>query len=100
LADQRLNRRALQIAAALCQGYGQALSTSFQDGKQLKECISSLRHQKVQLEKLTQPHRQTTAKVAATLAVVMCVGETTYLDQDLRKGHLNRWMLELLNQVV
>ena len=39
----------------------------------------------MQLEKLTQAHRQTTAKVAATLAVEMCVGETTYLDDKAIK---------------
>jgi Transposase DNA-binding len=36
LGDQRLNRRALVIGEALSQKFGQALSTIFESGKELK----------------------------------------------------------------
>lgn len=36
LGDQRLNRRALKIAQALSENFGQALSMAFDEGKDLK----------------------------------------------------------------
>ena len=36
LGDQRLNRRALKIAQALTEGFGQALSMVFDEAKELK----------------------------------------------------------------
>ena len=36
LGDKRLNRRALSIARALGQQFGQALSIAFESGKELK----------------------------------------------------------------
>jgi len=36
LGDLRLNRRALSIGKALSQNFGQALSTIFEDAKELK----------------------------------------------------------------
>lgn len=36
LGDRRLNRRALSIGQALSENFGQALSTVFENGKELK----------------------------------------------------------------
>lgn len=82
LGDKRLNRRAQEIAIALSAGFGQGLSTIFQEWKRLKRVYEFFANQKVQIEKLTQPHRRNTAQSAASCEVVLSVGDTTKLDYE------------------
>ena len=46
LGDQRLNRRALKIAQALTEGFGQALSMVFDEAKELKRAYEFSRMSK------------------------------------------------------
>lgn len=80
LGDKRLNARALEIGLAIVAGFGQALSMIFKEENSLKRAYEFLANPKAQFNQLTQPHRQKTALVAATLPVVLAVGDTTYLD--------------------
>ncbi|HEY9635705.1 MAG TPA: transposase DNA-binding-containing protein [Coleofasciculaceae cyanobacterium] len=80
LGDKRLNQRALEIGKALAVGFGQALSMIFQEENPLKRTNEFFANSKAQFNKLTQPYRQNTAIEAATLPVVLAVGDTTYLD--------------------
>lgn len=80
LGDKRLNKRALAIGKALVMGFGQALSMIFKDEKLLKRAYEFFANAKVQFAQLTQPHCENTALAAATMAVVLAVGDTTYLD--------------------
>ena len=52
----------------------------FKQENPLKRAYEFLANPKAQFNKLTQPHRQNTAIDAATLPVVLAVGDTTYLD--------------------
>jgi hypothetical protein len=80
LGDKRLNQRAVEIGNALVVGFGQALSMIFKEENPLKRAYEFLANPKAQFNKLTKPHRQNTAIDAATLPVVLVVGDTTYLD--------------------
>lgn len=80
LGDKRLNRRAVEVGKALVVGFGQALSIIFKQENPLKRAYEFLANPKAQFNKLTQPHRQNTASGAQKLAVVLAVGDTTYLD--------------------
>ena len=80
LGDKRLNARALEIGLAIVAGFGQALSMIFKEENSLKRAYEFLANPKAQFNQLTQPHRKKTALVAATLPVVLAVGDTTYLD--------------------
>ncbi len=80
LGDKRLNKRALEIGLALVAGFGQALSIIFKEENLLKRAYEFLANPKAQFQELTQPHLKKTALVAATLPVVLAVGDTTYLD--------------------
>ncbi len=80
LGDKRLNRRALEIGQALVVGFGQALSMIFKEENPLKRAYEFLANPKAQFNQLTQSHCQSTAADAATLPVVLGVGDTTYLD--------------------
>lgn len=80
LGDKRLNQRALEIGMAMVVGFGQALSMLFKEENLLKRAYEFLANPKAQFNLLTQSHRQNTAEEAATLPVVLAVGDTTYLD--------------------
>lgn len=80
LGDKRLNRRALEIGQVLVLGFGQALSMLFKEENPLKRAYEFLANSKAQFDKLTQPHRENTAREVQTLSVVLAVGDTTYLD--------------------
>lgn len=85
LGDKRLNQRALLIGKALVVGFGQALSMIFKDKNLLKRAYEFFANSKAQFNQLTQPHRENTASVAATLPVVLAVGDTTF--QGLQEYH-------------
>lgn len=80
LGDKRLNERALEIGLALVAGFGQALSMIFKEENPLKRAYEFLANPKAQFNKLTQPHRENTARAAQILPVILAVGDTTYLD--------------------
>ena len=77
LGDKRLNQRALEIGMAMVVGFGQALSMLFKEENLLKRAYEFLANPKAQFNLLTQSHRQNTAEEAATLPVVLAVGDTT-----------------------
>lgn len=52
----------------------------FKDEKLLKRAYEFFANAKVQFAQITQPHYENTALAAATIAVVLAVGDTTYLD--------------------
>lgn len=80
LGDKRLNQRALEIGKALVAGFGQALSMIFKEENPLKRAYEFLANPKAQFNKLIQPHHQNTTQEAASLPVVLAVGDTTYLN--------------------
>jgi hypothetical protein len=86
LGDKRLNQRALEIGRALVVGFGQALSMIFKEENPLKRAYEFLANPKAQFNKLTQPHHQNTAQLAATQPVVLAVGDTTYPGGATRKA--------------
>ena len=80
LGDRRLTRRALSIGQALSEKFGQGLSTVFESAQELKRAYSFSPMSKTSFEQLIAPHCQMTAQIMSEQAVVLSVGDTTYLD--------------------
>ena len=55
LGDRRLNRRALRIGQALSENFGQALSTVFESGKELKRAYAFSPIPKLVLKSSSRP---------------------------------------------
>ena len=78
--DKRLTQRAIFIGEALSLKYGQPLSQVFKNASDLKRTYEFLTNSKTTFEKVIQPNHVQTAQTGSELAVVLAVGDTTYLD--------------------
>jgi hypothetical protein len=78
--DKRLNHRAIKIAAALSNRYGQPLSQVFTNASDLKRTYEFFTNSKTSFETVIEPAHLTCAELIAPMSVVLCVGDTTYLD--------------------
>ncbi len=78
--DQRLNHRAIKIGTALSNRYGQPLSQVFPNASDLKRTYEFFTNSKTSFENVIQPAHYSTAELIAPMPVVLCVGDTTYLD--------------------
>ena len=80
--DERLTKRAIKIGEALCLKYGQPLSQVFGNASDLKRTYEFLTNAKTSFEKVIQPVHEKTAETISELAIVLAVGDTTYLDYN------------------
>ena len=78
--DKRLNHRAIKIGAALSNRYGQPLSQVFTNASDLKRTYEFFTNSKTSFETVIEPAHLTCAELIAPMSVVLCVGDTTYLD--------------------
>ena len=78
--DQRLTQRAVLIEEKLAVKYGKPLSSVFSGASELKRAYEFFANKKTCFNKVTEPSHQKTASGLSELAIVLAVGDTTYLD--------------------
>ena len=78
--DKRLNNRAVKIGTALSNRYGQPLSQVFPHASDLKRTYEFFTNSKTSFENVIEPAHLSTAELIAPTSMVLCVGDTTYLD--------------------
>ncbi len=78
--DKRLNHRAIKIGTALSNRYGQPLSQVFPNASDLKRTYEFFTNSKTSFDNVIEPAHYSTAELIAPIPVVLCVGDTTYLD--------------------
>lgn len=80
LGDARLNRRAVQIGAAMAEHPAQSLPQQMGDGAALRGAYGLINHPGMTLERLSRPHWEQTRQAAGQHPVVLFVQDTTELD--------------------
>lgn len=86
LGDERLNRRLVQVAAALVEKPGMSLPNQMPDWAALSGAYRFLSNKRVESAWLLEPHVQFTREQLAVHPVVLCVHDDTQLDFTLRTG--------------
>jgi hypothetical protein len=80
LGDARLERRTVQMGAAMAEHPAQSLPQQMGDPAVLKGAYTLLNHPRVTLEGLSRPHWELTRQAAGQHRVVLFVQDTTELD--------------------
>ena len=98
LADKRLNRRLGEILNSLGERPNQSIPAACGGHAETMAAYRFFDNDKVDFEKVLQPHRDATVKRIAAQQVVLCVQDTTELDltrpvQQISKSRTCRWLI-------
>jgi hypothetical protein len=80
LGDVRLNRRAVQVGGAMAKHPSGSLPRQMQDAAALRAAYGLLNHNRITLEKLSEPHWNKTRREGEQHDVVLFVQDTTQVD--------------------
>ena len=80
LGDERLSNRAYAIGKKLSEGFGKALSEIFMHWLWVEKSLWVFGNRKTEFIKIIKPHCKMTSEAVEEQEVVLCIGDTTYLD--------------------